>query len=75
VFVVGGVGPCGYRGGVSGSELDEFLAPLPADRAESVKAWLGSAIRDCAACGLPILVSEPHELVKDDLFHRSCVPA
>jgi hypothetical protein len=54
---------------------DDFLSPLPPDRAASVKAWLGSPIKDCAGCGQPIRVMDSHRQVKDDLHHTACVPA
>lgn len=39
--------------------LESFLAPLPADRRDAVKSWLGSAVGTCSICERPLLVSDP----------------
>lgn len=53
-------------------EFDDFLSPLAAERGAAVKAWLGSTLKDCVACGQPIRVMDGHELRKDGLAHRTC---
>ncbi|CAB4940535.1 unannotated protein [freshwater metagenome] len=54
---------------------DDFLQPLPADRRDAVKAWLGGTLKDCAACEQPIRVMDSHRLVKDALVHTACAPS
>lgn len=67
--------PAATLADVDPDTYDDFLAPLPADRAAAVKEWLGSAIKICAGCNQPIRVMDSHRRVKDDLLHTACAPA
>lgn len=53
---------------------DDFLRPLPDDRRQAVKAWLGGTLNDCAACGAPVRVMDFHRLVKAGIVHTDCAP-
>lgn len=55
--------------------LDDFLAPLPPNRQQAVKAWFAESLGTCPACDGPVLVGDPHELTKAGISHRSCPAA
>lgn len=40
-----------------------------------MKSWLGSTLKDCAACEKPIRVMDSHRMTKDGLMHTQCAPA
>lgn len=40
-----------------------------------MKGWLGSTLKDCAACEKPIRVMDSHRTTKDGLMHTQCAPA